>query len=69
MAMGFGLSVITDPAQAQTPGTFVWGGGYGHSWFVDGTKGLSVVVLTNTALEGMAGQLPLQVRDAIYAAL
>jgi CubicO group peptidase (beta-lactamase class C family) len=69
---GFGLSVLTDPAAAQTPqsaGTYAWGGVYGHSWFVDPVKSLTVVVLTNTAIEGMAGQFPYQIRDAVYAAL
>jgi CubicO group peptidase (beta-lactamase class C family) len=71
-AFGFGLSALTDPAAAQTPqsaGTFAWGGVYGHSWFVDPVKRLTVVILTNTAIEGMAGQFPYQIRDAVYAAL
>jgi CubicO group peptidase (beta-lactamase class C family) len=71
-AFGFGLSVITDPAAAQTPqspGTFAWGGVYGHSWFVDRAKGLSVVALTNTAIEGTAGRFPMELRAAIYAVL
>ncbi len=71
-AFGFGLSVITDPAAAQTPlsvGTFAWGGVYGHSWFVDRAKGLSVVALTNTAIEGTAGRFPIELRAAIYAGL
>ncbi|MBF4190250.1 AMP-binding protein, partial [Serratia ureilytica] len=29
---------------------------------------LSVVVLTNTAFEGMCGRYPQQIRDAVYAA-
>jgi CubicO group peptidase (beta-lactamase class C family) len=68
---GFGLSVVQDPSSAQTPqsaGTFSWGGVYGHSWFVDPVKRLTVVVLTNTSVEGMV-RFPTQVRDAIYAAL
>ncbi|HXM40864.1 MAG TPA: serine hydrolase domain-containing protein [Bryobacteraceae bacterium] len=71
-AFGFGLSVVTEPEIAQTPqsaGTFAWGGVYGHSWFVDPAKRLTVVVLTNTAVEGLTGQFPMQIRDAIYAAL
>ncbi len=69
-SFGFGLSVITDPGAAQTPqsaGTYAWGGVYGHSWFVDPAKRLSVVVLTNTSVEGLLGQFPAQIRDAIYA--
>ena len=71
-AYGFGLSVITDPEAAQTPqssGTVAWGGVYGHQWFVDRAKGLSVVSLTNTAIKGMAGRFPMEVRSAIYEAI
>ena len=69
---GFGWSVVTDPVAAQAPfskGTIKWGGVYGHSWFVDREKKLTVVALTNTALEGMWGQFTIDLRDAIYAAL
>jgi len=71
-AFGYGVSVIADPAAAQTPqsaGTFAWGGVYGHTWFVDGSKGLTVVALTNTAVEGLSGRFPIDIRDAIYAAM
>ncbi|WFU03034.1 serine hydrolase [Rhizobium sp. CB3171] len=69
---GYGWSVVTDPVAAQAPfskGTIKWGGVYGHSWFVDPEKKLTVVALTNTALEGMWGQFTIDLRDAIYAAL
>ena len=69
---GFGWSVVTDPVAAQAPfskGTIKWGGVYGHSWFVDREKKLTVVALTNTALEGMWGQFTIDLRDAIYAVL
>jgi CubicO group peptidase (beta-lactamase class C family) len=72
IAYGFGLSVINDPALTltpQSPGTFAWGGVYGHTWFVDRAKGLSVVSLTNTAVEGLAGRFPVEIRKAIYASL
>lgn len=71
VAFGFGLSVIVDPEAAQTPqaaGTFTWGGVYGHSWFVDPTNRLTVVALANTAIEGLFGQFPGQIRDAVYGA-
>ncbi len=71
VAFGYGLSVVTDPEAAQTPqsaGTFAWGGVYGHSWFVDAAKGLTVVALTNTAVEGVSGRFPVEVRDAVYRA-
>lgn len=69
---GYGWSVVIDPVAAQAPfsaGTVKWGGVYGHSWFVDPVKQLTVVALTNTALEGMWGQFTIDLRDAIYAAL
>lgn len=58
-----------DPAAAQTPqprGSWMWGGVYGHSWFVDPVARLTVVLLTNTALEGMVGRLTFDVRKAVY---
>jgi len=68
---GFGLggAVLTAPKAAKTPqsaGTWAWGGAWGHSWFVDAGHRLVVVALTNTALEGMVGAFPSQVRDAVY---
>lgn len=66
---GFGGAVIVDPAAAQTaqsPGTWRWGGVYGHSWFVDSARKLTVVALTNTGLEGMWGQFTTDLRDAVY---
>ena len=71
-AFGYGGSILTDPAAAltpQSPGTFGWGGVWGHSWFTDPVKRLSVVSLTNTALEGMMGRYIRELRDAIYADL
>lgn len=68
---GFGGALLVDPDAAQTPqhaGTLTWGGVYGHSWFFDPEAQLSVVVLTNTAFEGMCGRYPQQIRDAVYAA-
>lgn len=68
-AFGFGGAVITDSAAAQTPqspGTFSWGGVYGHSWFVDPRKEVALLCMTNTAFEGMAGAITTQLRDAVY---
>lgn len=70
---GLGFSVLRDQNAAATPeapGTWRWGGAYGHSWFVDHAPGLSVVALTNTALEGMSGggRFPQDLRDAVYGA-
>jgi CubicO group peptidase (beta-lactamase class C family) len=67
-AFGYGGSILTDPAAAmtpQSPGTFGWGGVWGHSWFIDPARRLSVVSLSNTALEGMMGRYVRDLRDAI----
>lgn len=69
---GYGWAVLDDPIAAATPqshGTLAWGGVYGHSWFVDPARKLSVVALTNTALEGMSGEFAIDLRDAVYAGL
>jgi len=66
---GFGGGVILDPAAEKTPqsaGTLFWGGVYGHTWFVDPAKKITVVVFTNTAPDGMAGKFPDGLRDAVY---
>ena len=63
---------LDDPDLAGTPaprGTNRWGGIYGHNWFVDPVKNLSVVSMSNTGLEGSDGAYVAEVRDAIYAAL
>jgi len=67
---GLGWSILYDPALAkspQSPESWFWGGVYGNSWFVDPPRGLTVVILTNTALTGMLGRFPDAVRDALYA--
>jgi CubicO group peptidase (beta-lactamase class C family) len=66
---GYGWAVLDDPSAANTPqakGTIAWGGVYGHSWFVDPVRKITVVALTNTAFEGMNGRFPTEVRDAVY---
>ncbi|CAI2510063.1 serine hydrolase domain-containing protein [Serratia ficaria] len=66
---GFGGALLVDERLATTPqraGTMTWGGVYGHNWFCDPQEELSVVVLTNTAFEGMCGLYPQQIRDAAY---
>jgi CubicO group peptidase (beta-lactamase class C family) len=66
---GYGWAVLDDPAVAKTPqgaGTLAWGGVYGHNWFVDPQNRLTVVIMTNTAFEGMNGPFTTQVRDAVY---
>lgn len=47
---GLGFSVLVDAEAASTPecpGTWQWGGAYGHSLFVDPSAKLSVVAFTN----------------------
>ena len=69
---GLGFSVLRDPLSAASPesaGTWRWGGAYGHAWFVDRARGLSVVAFTNTLYEGMSGRFVNELRDAVYGAL
>lgn len=64
-----GAAVLLDPAAAGTPqhaGTWQWGGVLGSHWFVDPRERLTVVVLTNTAIAGVIGAFPAELRDAIY---
>ena len=66
---GFGAAVLKDPEQAGSPqsaGAWGWGGVYGHSWFIDPAQRLTVVGLTNTAIEGMAGRFPTDLRTMVY---
>ncbi|MGP1206569.1 MULTISPECIES: serine hydrolase domain-containing protein [unclassified Serratia (in: enterobacteria)] len=68
---GLGITVLKDPIAAQTPesvGSWRMGGTYGHSWFVDPARQLSVVAFTNTALEGMSGAFVGEICQAVYAA-
>ena len=69
---GLGFAVLRDRQLAATPesqGTWRWGGAYGHAWFVDRVRGLSVVAFTNTLYEGMSGRFVTDLRDAVYGAL
>lgn len=69
---GFGGAVLVEPEMAGTPqsrGTLQWDGAYGHKWFIDPARGLTVVALTNTAFEGMNGRFPDDLRGAIYRSL
>lgn len=69
---GLGFSLVRDPTRAKTPeapGTWRWGGVYGHNWFVDPARQLSVLALTNTLWEGMSGRFVNDLRDAVYARL
>lgn len=67
-----GWSIYRDPSVQGwpcRPGTWAWGGIYGHQWYVDPAAGLSIVIFTNTALEGCIGEFPKEVFRAVYADL
>jgi CubicO group peptidase (beta-lactamase class C family) len=69
LGFGFGGAVVVDPDAAKSPqsaGTWMWGGVYGHSWFVDPSRKLTVILLTNTAPEGLMGKVTADVREAVY---
>lgn len=71
---GLGFSVLRDATAAgvsESPGTWRWGGAYGHSWLVDPTENLTLVAFTNTALEGMSngGRFSADLSRALYAAV
>ena len=68
----FGAAIKVDGEASESPfsvGTYKWGGAYGHTWFVDPEKKLSVVILTNCTIEGMAGKMPDDISKAIYESL
>jgi CubicO group peptidase (beta-lactamase class C family) len=70
-AFGFGGSVLLDPAAAGSPlspGSWSWGGVWGHSWNVDPVRKITIVNLTNTTLEGMVGQMVRDVQMAVTGA-
>ncbi len=61
--------LVTDPAAAMTAlpkGAIQWGGVYGNTWFIDPAERLTVVSLTNNALEGCNGAYPEMLRAAVY---
>ena len=70
--MGFGLisAIIKDPQRAGKPyaaGTARWGGVYGHDWLIDRKAGLSVLSMTNTAVEGCMGRYRDDIVNAVYS--
>jgi CubicO group peptidase (beta-lactamase class C family) len=67
-----GWALLADPDAAGSPqsaGTLSWSGAYGHTWFVDRQKELCVLAMTNTTPEGVNGQFPVMLRDAVYSGL
>jgi len=68
---GFGGAVMLDPAASGSPlpaGAWMWGGVYGHSWFVDPASQTSFVLMTNTSTEGMSGRLSQELMAAVAGA-
>jgi CubicO group peptidase (beta-lactamase class C family) len=69
LAFGYGGAVLMDSALGGTPqaeGTWSWAGVYGHHWYVDPINRLTVIAMTNTTLEGMAGAFVGELREAVY---
>jgi CubicO group peptidase (beta-lactamase class C family) len=69
---GMGAAILARPDLTRTyhdTGTWRWGGGYGHDWFVNPARALTVVSMTNTAFEGADGLFPRNLCEAIYYAL
>jgi CubicO group peptidase (beta-lactamase class C family) len=66
-SLGF-MVVANPPAMGSlvSPGTLQWGGGYGHTFWIDLKEELSVVIMTNTSLEGLTGKLPIDIQAALY---
>lgn len=69
---GYFGAIVEDPAEANSPsakGTVNWGGVYGHSWLIDPANGLTLISMSNTALEGCTGRYPKDIIRAVYAEL
>jgi CubicO group peptidase (beta-lactamase class C family) len=60
-------SMYADPAKAGSPlspGSWGWGGVYGHQWRVDHEKRMVILSFSNTAVEGCNGAYPGEVVTA-----
>jgi CubicO group peptidase (beta-lactamase class C family) len=63
------FAILKNSKEGNTPqakGTYSWGGIYGHTFWVDPKNKLTVVILTNTAVEGTAGKFPHEIIEAVY---
>lgn len=74
LGWGFGHigAVLLDPVAAGHPaekGSVRWGGIYGHNWFIDPTRELIVVSMSNTGLEGSDGAYRDEIAAAVYSSL
>jgi CubicO group peptidase (beta-lactamase class C family) len=66
---GYGVAVLRDPVAAGVRlhhGAVRWGGAFGNSWWIDPEDGVSAVLLTNTAFEGMNGQIRTDLQEAMH---
>ncbi|WP_165216534.1 serine hydrolase domain-containing protein [Affinirhizobium pseudoryzae] len=65
---GYFGAIVTDPVAAATAlpaGAIQWGGVYGNTWFILPEKGVTVVSLSNNALEGCNGAYVEELRAAV----
>lgn len=72
MGWSLGAAVVREAGIANVAGpddAWGWGGVYGSHYFADPVRKLAWVCLTNTALAGMEGGFPSDLRRAIYADL
>lgn len=70
VGFGFGGAITLDNTASGSPlpnGSWLWGGVYGHTWFVDPAGQKSFVLMTNTSTEGMSGKLSQDVFAAAAA--
>jgi CubicO group peptidase (beta-lactamase class C family) len=66
---GLGGAVLVDPEAAHSPqgiGTWRWGGEYGAAWFVDPTRNITLVSLSNTMPAGVRSPYVDELIDAVY---
>ncbi|WP_137133763.1 serine hydrolase domain-containing protein [Rhizobium sp. FKY42] len=69
---GYFGAIITDSLAAGTAlpkGAIQWGGVYGNTWFILPEQGMTVVSLTNNALEGCNGPYVEMLRAAVCKSL
>ncbi|MBS0333012.1 MAG: beta-lactamase family protein [Proteobacteria bacterium] len=51
LGWGYGMAVVQTPWSGLEPGAFGWSGGFGTSWYMDPTKGLTTILLTQRLFE------------------
>lgn len=66
-ALGNPIERAVIPLAHLPSGLWSWGGVYGHSWAVDPKREVSYVLMTSTAVEGMNGQLSMELMAAALA--